>query len=259
MIRSIRGKSLVMGAAELVVVGLVAAETLGGGIVALQERAGAAPHPLRPPVSLGGNVVGNISGSKRRRNLLEKCDPQYQQWNEEAKKKERAVELEEQAEVFAKVIKDQFGQTMSALSPSLITPPPFAPSSPSGVANLPLVVDETRGQNDLLEAPQLRWIEAELLHKVSSGRNGVSKEEFVETLGEHFGDRRFVAALGEFMTRCGGGAVTPRAKEARSGMVFDIARRQWGVGSSSDSVRSAWSWYVDSSCFSWDYILGIRA
>ena len=59
MIRRIRGRSFVMWAAEL----FVAAETLGGEIVvvARQERAGAAPHPLRPPVNLGGNVVGNSS------------------------------------------------------------------------------------------------------------------------------------------------------------------------------------------------------
>ena len=43
MIRRIRGRNLDMGAAGLAVVGLVAAEILGGGIVvvALQERAGA--------------------------------------------------------------------------------------------------------------------------------------------------------------------------------------------------------------------------
>ena len=56
---------------------------------------------------------------KEAQKLLEKHDPQYQQWKEEAKKKERAVELQEQAEVLAKVMKVQFDQTMSALSPSL--------------------------------------------------------------------------------------------------------------------------------------------
>ena len=81
-------------------------------------------------------------------------------------------------------------------------------------------------QNNLLRAPKLHWIEAELLHKVSFGRNGVSKEEFIQTLGEQFGDRRIVVALGEFITRHGGGAAIPRAKEARSGLVFDIARKQ---------------------------------
>ena len=47
--------------------------------------------------------------------------PQHQQRKEEAKKKERTVELQEQAEVLAKVMKEQFDQTMNALSPSLIT------------------------------------------------------------------------------------------------------------------------------------------
>ena len=157
--------------------------------------------------------------------MLEKHDPQNQQWEEEAKKKERVVELQEQAEVLAKVMKEQFDQTMSALSPSLSAPPQFPPS-PRGVPNLPLVAEERRGQNDLLGAPQLRWIEAELLHTVSFGRNGVTKGEFIQTLGEQFGDRRFVAALGEFITRHGSGAAVPRAKEARSGLVFDIARKQ---------------------------------
>ena len=52
------------GGSGLGVVGLVAAEILGGGVVvvALQERAGAVPHPLRPPVNLGGHVVGNSNG-----------------------------------------------------------------------------------------------------------------------------------------------------------------------------------------------------
>ena len=57
-------------------------------------------------------------------------------------------------------------------------------------------------------------------------RNGVTRDEFIQTLGEQLGDRRFVAALGEFITRRGGGAAIPRAKEARSGLVFDIARKQ---------------------------------
>ena len=80
--------------------------------------------------------------------LLEKHDPQCQQWKEEAKKKERAVELREQAEVLFKVMKEQFDQTMNALSPSLITPPPFPPSPP-GVPSLPLAAEERRGQNGL--------------------------------------------------------------------------------------------------------------
>ena len=46
--------------------------------------------------------------------LLEKHDPQYQQWIEEDKKNERAVQ--EQAEVLAKAMKEQFDQTMNALS-----------------------------------------------------------------------------------------------------------------------------------------------
>ena len=90
--------------------------------------------------------------------MLDKYDPQYQQWKEEAKKKERAVELQEQAEV----------------------PPQFLPNPP-GVPSLAPVAEERRGPNDLLGAPQLWWIEAAWLHKVSFGRNGVTKDEFIQT------------------------------------------------------------------------------
>ena len=110
---------------------------------------------------------------------LLKYDPQYQQWKEEAKKKERAVELQEQAEVLAKVMKEQFDQTMCALSPSLTTPPQFPPN-PLGVPSLAPVAEESRGPNEFLGAPQLRWIEAELLRKVSFGRNGITKDEFIQ-------------------------------------------------------------------------------
>ena len=53
----------------------------------------------------------------------------------------------------------------------------------------------------------------------------MTKDEFIQTPGEQFGDGRFVAALGEFITRHGGGAAIARAKEERSGLVFDIARK----------------------------------
>ena len=100
---------------------------------------------------------------KEAQKLLEKHDP----WKEEANKKERAVELQEQSEVLAKVMKEQFDQTMNALSPSIITPPPFPFSLPS-VPSLPLAGEKRRGQYDLLGALQLRWIDAALLHKASS-------------------------------------------------------------------------------------------
>ena len=91
---------------------------------------------------------------------------------------------------------------MCALSPSLTTPPQFLPNRP-GVPSLAPVAEERRGPNDLLGAPQLRRIEAELLHKVSFGGNGVTKDEFIQILREQFGDRRFVAELDEFITRHG--------------------------------------------------------
>ena len=40
---------------------------------------------------------------KEAQKLLEKHDLQYQQWQGEAKKKERAVELQEQAEVWPRL------------------------------------------------------------------------------------------------------------------------------------------------------------
>ena len=122
-------------------------------------------------------------------------------------------------------MREQFDQTMCALSPSLTTPPQF-PRSPPGVPSLAPVAGKRRGQNVLLGTPQLRSIEADLLHKVSFGRNGVTKDDFIQTHGEQLGDRKFVAALGEFIIRHGVGAAIPRAKEARPGLVFDIARKQ---------------------------------
>ena len=79
-------------------------------------------------------------------------------------------------------------------------------------------------------------------------------------LGEQFGDRRFVAALGEFITRHGRGVVIPRAKEARSGLVFDIARKQqtmsFGVFSREGSfwlglVRGMGARHVSLGAVSW--------
>ena len=224
MKRRIRGKSLLMVLVGIEEVDLVVSEILGGAAVGVRHER-AVLLPLRPPVNPEGNAGGNSRKIKDAQKLLEKHDPQYQQWKEEAKRKERAVEMQEQAEVLAKVMEEQFDQTMNALSPSLIAPPPFPPSPP-GVPSLPLAVEERRGQTDLLGAPQLRWIEAELLRKVSFVRNGVTRDEFIQILGEQFGDRRFVAALGEFITRHGGGAAIPRAKEARSGLVFDIEHKQ---------------------------------
>ena len=128
---------------------------------------------------------------------------------------------------------------MSALSLSLITPPQFPPSPP-GVPNLPLVAEERRGQHFLLGAPQLRWIAADLLHKVSFGRNGVTKEEFIQTIGEQFGDRRFVAALGDFISRHGGGAAFPERKKRGQDWCLTLLANNESVVSSSASVRSAW-------------------
>ena len=53
----------------------------------------------------------------------------------------------------------------------------------------------------------------------------MTEDEFIQTLGEQFGNHRFVAALGEFINRHGGGAAIARAKEERSGLVFDVARK----------------------------------
>ena len=69
--------------------------------------------------SVGKSTPRSSSRSRRRRGgrmwraraarkFLEKFDPQYQQLKEEAKTRERTVELQEQAEVFAKVMKEHF-------------------------------------------------------------------------------------------------------------------------------------------------------
>ena len=106
MVRRIRGKSLAMVAVGIVEVDPVVSEILGGAAVGVrQERA--VRFRLRPPVNLGGNVVENSRKLKRRRNCWRSMI-RSQQWKKEAKKKERAVELQEQAEVLAKVMKEQF-------------------------------------------------------------------------------------------------------------------------------------------------------
>ena len=43
---------------------------------------------------------------------------------------------------------------------------------------------------------------------------------------KQFGDRRFVAAVGEFISHHGSGAAVPKENGARAGLVFDIACRQ---------------------------------
>ena len=60
---------------------------------------------------------GHSRRSRKRRNCWREHDPQYQQWKKRRPRR-RAVELQEQAEVLAKVVKEQFYQTMNALSPS---------------------------------------------------------------------------------------------------------------------------------------------
>ena len=184
MIRRIRGRSLDMGAAGLAVVGLVAAEILGGNRGRSSTRKSRSSSSSYSSSSQSRRKRrGKQQRVKEAQKLLEKHDPQYQQWKEEAKKKERAVELQEQAEVLAKVVKEQFDRTMSALLPSFTTPPQFLPVRLGSKLTLGA---EERDEDNMIcwEGPQHRWIEAELLHKVSCGLNGVTKEEFIQTLGE---------------------------------------------------------------------------
>ena len=169
-------------------------EILGGAVVgAQQERA----------VRLRRKRHGKQQKIKEAQKVLEKHDSQFQQWKEEAKKKQRAVELQEQAEVLAKVMKEQFDQTKSALSPSLSTPPQF-PLTPPGVPSVPLLLKRKEDRVIYWEHLNFAGLKRNLLHKVSFSRNGVTKDQFIQTLGEQFGDRRLVAALGEFITRHGG-------------------------------------------------------
>ena len=177
--------------------------------------------------------------------LLEKHDPQHQQWKEEAKKKERAVELQE--------------QTMCALSPSLITPPQFPPSPP-GVPSLAPGAEERRGPNDLLGASQLRWMEAELLHKVTFGRNGDTKDEFIQIHGEHSGIailwRRWVSSSRVMVEEQ---PFPERKKRVQARCLTLHANNELLCLHLQVFVLvGAWAWYVDSSCFSWGRILGIN-
>ena len=184
---------------------------------------------------------------KEAQKLLERHDPQFHQWKEEAEKKDKAVEVQEQAEVLAKFTKEQFDQTMNALSPSLLTPPPFPPSPP-GVPNLPLAAEERRGPNDLLGAPQLRWIEAELLHKVSFGRNGVTRDKLLgSTSGTAGSWRPWASSLlvmvveqpsPERKRRGQTWCLTLHANNELSCPPLQVFGRPW-----------AWSWYVDYSFF----------
>ena len=113
------------------------------------------------------------------------------------------MELQEQAEVSAKVMKEQFDQTLFAFSPSLTTPPQFLPVLLLFQAYTLLL----RGEEEKVIC---------VGHRNFNGlkRNcctkcplvGVTRDEPIQTLGEQHGDRRFVAALGEFITHHGGGA-----------------------------------------------------
>ena len=83
----------------------------------------------------------------------------------------------------------------------------------------------------------------------------MTKEEFIQTLGEQFGDRRFVAALGEFIITA---VEQPFPERMKRGQAWSLPLH------TSNEVLSlplklfvrlgAGSWYVDSSCLSWDCI-----
>ena len=109
-------------------------------------------------------------------------------------------------------MKEQFDQTMSALSPSLNTPPQFPPSPPR-VANLLLVAEER------VEDKMICWGASTSLDRCGIIAQGLLWSErgdqrgVHQILGEQFGDRRFVAALGEFISLHGGGAAIPKAKK----------------------------------------------
>ena len=139
----------------------------------------------------------------------------------------------------ANVVKDQFDQTMSALSPFLTAPPQF-PTSPPDVTNLPLVADERRGQNVLLRADQLRlWLE----RSVQRGVRPNSEEQF--------GDRR----LWRRWTSSGLVTVVEQPSPERQKRGHPWC---WTLHSDHEVsslplnvyVRlGAWSWYVGSSFF----------
>ena len=101
--RRITGRSLGTVAGGLIVIGWVAVESQGIVVEAQLGRA-----LLCPPGLLGEDVEGECGECVRSESFLEKFDPQFQQLKEEAKRKERTVELQERAEVFAQVMKEHF-------------------------------------------------------------------------------------------------------------------------------------------------------
>ena len=193
---------------------------------------------------------------------LEKHDPQYQQWKEEAKKKERAVELQEQAEVLAKVMKEHFDHTIHALSPALVSAPPF-PLSPPGVPSVRYAVEERREQNDLLGG----------LHNFDGCKRscctrcplfGTGSQEMSSSklLGSSSGTagswRPWVNSLLVMVVE------QPSPERRRRDQAWYLTLHANNELSCPPPLKvfgrlGVWSWCVDSSCFSWDCILGILA
>ena len=124
----------------------MAAEILGSGIVV--EAPLGREVLLRPPAILGGNAGGNSRRSRKRRSCWRSMIRSVNSGKRRPRRRRGQWTCKSM----------QFDQSMNALA---ISHYPTA-----GVPSLPLAVEKRRGQNDLLGAPQLRWIEAELLHKV---------------------------------------------------------------------------------------------
>ena len=89
----------------------------GGRRGVLEAQSGRAL--LGPPALLGEDVEEECGRVRAARKFSEKFDPQYQQLKEEAKRRERTVELQEQAEVFAQVMKEPW---FSSCPPWVLNP-----------------------------------------------------------------------------------------------------------------------------------------
>ena len=107
--RRITGRSLGTVAGGLIVIGWVAVESQGIVVEAQLGRA-----LLCPPGLLGEDVEGECGECVRSESFLEKFDPQFQQLKEEAKRKERTVELQERGGGVCPGHERTFYQTLDA-------------------------------------------------------------------------------------------------------------------------------------------------
>ena len=78
------------------------------------------------------------------------------------------------------------------------------------------------------------------------------KEEFIQTFGEQFGDRRFLAAVASSLLVMVVEQPLPERKKGGQAKCFPLPNNEVSALLLNVFVLlGAWSWYVDSPCFSW--------